>query len=110
MSLDTAQLLLDMQNAASTTLQADVSTYEGFAQRQLQGIADQTKQVAAGILTGEITEATRDFFLQDIKDLTLNFVKTLQGLAQVTVEKVWNAMVNVVWAAISKATGLSLSA
>ncbi len=105
MSLDTAQLLLDLQNAASTTLQADVSTYEGFAKRQLEGIAEQTKQLAAGILSGEVSEATRDFFLQDIKDLTKTFVKTLQGLALVTIEKVWNAMVNVLQSALTKATG-----
>lgn len=109
MSLDTAQLLLDLKNAASTSLQADVTTFQGFAQRQLQGIADQTKLVADGIVTGEITEATRDFFLQGIKDLTINFAKTLVGLAAVSIEKVWNAMVNVVWSTLSKATGLALT-
>ena len=87
MSLDTAQLLLDLQNAASTSLQADVTTFQGFTQQQLQGIADQSKLVAEGILTGEITEATRDFFLQGLKDLTINFAKTLMGLATVSIEK-----------------------
>ncbi len=109
MSLDTAQLLLDLQNAASTSLQADVTTFQGFTQQQLQGIADQSKLVAEGILTGEITEATRDFFLQGLKDLTINFAKTLMGLATVSIEKVWNAMVKVVWAALSKVTGLALT-
>jgi hypothetical protein len=39
-----------------------------------------------------------------------NFVNTLQGLAKVTIEKVWNAMVGVLWGAIGTATGIDLPA
>ena len=109
MGLDIAQLVTDLKNAASTELAADVSTFQGFAERQLQAIGEQADLVARGILSGEITAATRDFFLQGIKDLTLNFVKTLEGLVTASIEKVWNAMVGVIWNAIAKLTGMTLT-
>ena len=40
--------------------------------------------------------------------MTLSFVKTLRGLLMVTIEKVWNAIVGVLWDAISKAANIVL--
>ena len=37
-----------------------------------------------------------------------SFVNTLAGLLAVTIEKTWNAIVEVIWGAINKATGLAL--
>jgi hypothetical protein len=37
-----------------------------------------------------------------------NFAKTLRGLLMVTIEKVWNAIVGVIWKAIETATGIAL--
>jgi hypothetical protein len=110
MAIDLDQLVADMQTAASQTLKTDVSTLRGFSERQLKAIAQQTQLVASGIASGQITEETREFFLDSLEDMALSFARTLRGLILVTIEKVWNAVVNVLWTAISKATGLSLSA
>ncbi len=110
MNSDVNQLVTDMKAAASTILKADVSTFRGFSERQLQAIAKQTEFVARGIASGEITSETKDFFLDGLEDMALNFAKTLRGLVLVTVEKVWNALVGVIWKAISTATGLTLVA
>ena len=110
MNFDVNQLVTDMKAAASTILKADVSTFRGFSERQLQAIAKQTEFVARGIASGEITSETKDFFLDSLEDMALNFAKTLRGLVLVTVEKVWNALVGVIWKAISTATGLTLVA
>lgn len=108
MALDLDQLIIDMKSAASGVLKADVSTFRGFSERQLKAIAQQAGLVQIGIATNQITEETREFFLDGLEDMAYNFAKTLRGLILVTIEKVWNAVVGVLWKAISSATGLVL--
>lgn len=108
MALDLDQLVTDMQAAATGVLQTDVTTLRGFTQQQLQAIAQQAELVSTGILTKQITPETQQFFLDGLEDMALSFAKTLRGLLMVTVEKVWNAIVGVLWGAISKATNLVL--
>ncbi|WP_255991572.1 hypothetical protein [Chitinolyticbacter albus] len=108
MPLDISQLVLDMQAAATSVLKADVTTFRGFSDRQLKAIAQQAELVRLGITTGQITDETREFFLDGLEDMALSFARTLRGLLIATVEKVWNALVGVLWKAISTATGLIL--
>lgn len=108
MAIDVAQLIEDIKKAASQVLNKDVTTLRGFSERQLKAIAQQAAFVEAGILSGEITDETRDFFLDSLEDMALNFVKTLRGLMIVTIEKVWNAIVGVIWKSIETATGIAL--
>ncbi|QDQ28861.1 hypothetical protein FNU76_22305 [Chitinimonas arctica] len=108
MAIDLDQLVSDITDAASAVINTDVSTLRGFSGRQVQAIAQQSVMVAAGIASGQITADTRDYFLDGLEDMALNFAKTLRGLLMVTVEKVWNAVVGVIWNAISVATGLAL--
>ncbi len=108
MALDLDQLVTDMQTAATGVLQTDVTTLRGFTQQQLRAIAQQAELVSTGILTKQITPATQEFFLDGLEDMALSFAKTLRGLLMVTIEKVWNAIVGVLWSAISKATSLVL--
>lgn len=110
MAMDLDQLISDIKSAASAVLKADVSTFRGFSERQLKAIAQQTEFVATGIATGQITEETKEFFLDNLEDMTLNFAKTLRGLLMVTIEKVWNAVVGVIWKAIAQVTGMILPA
>lgn len=108
MNLDVNQLVDDLKSTATDVLNTDVTALRGFSERQLQAIAQQSQFIASGILTGQITSATQEFFLDNIEDMTLNFVKTLRGLLVITVEKVWNALVGVIWKAISAVTGIVL--
>ncbi|OZI05659.1 hypothetical protein BWI93_24825 [Siphonobacter sp. BAB-5385] len=108
MELDITQLMKDISTAVSAVLGKDVTTIRGFRDRQLKAIAQQSALITAGIATGEITEETREFFLDSLQDMVLNFLKTLQGVAQVTIEKAWNAAVTVIWDAIEKVTGIRL--
>ena len=106
--IEISKLVDEMKAAASEVLNKDVSTLRGFSERQVKAIAQQAKLVAAGIASGQITEETREFFLDSLEDMALNFAKTLRGLLMVTVEKVWNAVVGVIWKAIASATGIAL--
>lgn len=110
MDIDLGQLVKDMQDAATGVLQKDVATVQGFSKRQLDAIALQGHVVATGIATGNISGELQQFFLDGLKDMVRSFVRTLHGLLMVTIEKVWNAVVGVLWNAISKATGLVLPA
>ncbi len=107
--IDTAQLIKDMKDAATEILNKDIITLRGFSERQIEAIAQQSELVTFGIENGQITEETREFFLTSIEDMALRFVKTLHDLLMVTVEKVWNAIVGVIWKAIEAATGLNLT-
>jgi hypothetical protein len=108
MAIDVDQLVLEIKNAASQILNKDVSTIRGFSERQLKAIAQQAALVAAGIASGQITDETKDFFLDSLEDMARNYLNTLRGLTTVTIEKIWNAAVTVIWKAISTATGIAL--
>jgi hypothetical protein len=108
MTIDIDQLISDIKNATSSILATDITSVEGFSSRQLDGIATQAALVASGISSGQITDATRDFFLDQLIQLAHNFVNTLVGLVLATIQKLWNAVVAVIWEAISKATGIQL--
>src|SRR5687767_15404026 len=85
MALDIDQLIADIKNTATDILNKDVETVRGFSNRQLSGIANQTALISMGIATGQITEATRDFFLDQLVELARNFANTLVGLTVVTI-------------------------
>lgn len=106
MTINVDQLITDIKDAATQILNNDITTVRGFSDRQIKAIAQQAAYVAAGVAAGEITDETRDFFLDGIEDMATNFVKTLRGLTTVTIEKIWNAVVGVIWKAISNATGI----
>jgi hypothetical protein len=108
MAIDVGQLVKDITDAASGIINSDVTKLGGFSQRQVEAIAHQAGLVSAGIASGQITDETKDFFLDGLKDMSRNFVNTLVGMSAVTVEKVWNAVVGVIWKAISAATGVAL--
>ena len=95
MAIDIDVLISDMNAAASTVLNTDVTTLRGFSERQVRAIAQQAALVELGIKTGQISDETKDFFLDGLEDMALNFVKTLRGLLMATIEKVWNAIVAV---------------
>lgn len=106
--IDIEMLVSDMKAAASGVLKKDVATFRGFSERQLKAIAQQAGLVSTGIATGQITKETEQFFLDSLEDMAHSFVKTLRGLLMVTIEKVWNAIVGVLWSAISKAAKIAL--
>ena len=109
MSIDINQLIQDMKEGASQIIDRDVTVVVGFSERQLKALAKQTELIIKGVVNGDIDEDLQDFFLDSLKEMTLNFAKTLQGLLMVTIEEVWNALVGILWGAISTATGIDLA-
>lgn len=108
MSLNVNQLVADIKDAASTVISHDVAEIRGFSERQVTALAKQAQLIASAIVDKEIGEDLTDYFLDSLEDMALNFAKTLRGLLAVTIEKVWNAVVGVIWGAIESVTGLPL--
>ncbi|HDR2893964.1 TPA: hypothetical protein I4G69_004895 [Enterobacter asburiae] len=106
--MDLEQLISDIKDAASKILKQDITVLRGYSERQLEAIAQQAEFVSVGIASRQITKETEQFFLDGLEDMALSFAKTLRGLLMVTIEKVWNAIVGVLWTAISKAAGVAL--
>lgn len=112
MSLKIDDLFQDLLNAGNEALAAatniansDLTKLSGFSKRQLESIATLTATVATGLSTGDIPADQKDFELKQISQLTENFVRTIVGLALVTVEKIINAIVNVARSVLDKAVG-----
>lgn len=108
MATSVDQLIVEIKDAAKAILGKDISAMRGFSERQLQALAQQAILVESGILSGQITAETREFFLDSLEQMALNFVNTLRGLVEITIEKVWNAIVEAIWRAIGAATGMVL--
>ncbi len=109
------ELLQEMLNAGNEALAAatniansDLTKLSGFSKRQLENIAKLTVTVAAGLASGDIPSDQKEFELKQIEQLTENFVRTLAGLALVTIEKILNAMVDVARGVLDKAIGAVL--
>lgn len=108
MSINTDQLVADIKTAVSGVLERDAAEIRGFSERQLDALALQAKLIASAIVNNEIDDDLRDYFLDSLENMAENFAKSLRGLLAVTIEKVWNAVVGVLWGAIEAATGVSL--
>ena len=97
MPINVNQLVTNIKVAATEVLGRDVATLRGFSEEQVRAIAQHAAFIARGIESGEITAETRDYFLDSLEDMALNFVRTLRGLVQITIERVWNAVVQAIW-------------
>ena len=99
-----AGIINEIKQVASNILEKDVATVRGFSERQVEAIAKQTLIIQKGVLSGEIDEDLKEFFFDGLEAMALNFVNTLKGILSVTIEKVWNAIVDTLWNAIEAAT------
>jgi phosphoenolpyruvate synthase/pyruvate phosphate dikinase len=108
MELDIQQLISDITDAASNVLKKDVTKIKGFQERQIEGLAKQAKLIATGIASGEIDQDLQKFFIEGLEAMTMNFVRTLRGLVEATVERVWNAVMDVIVKTIGKVVDIIL--
>tara|TARA_R110000851_G_scaffold207537_3_gene359858 strand:+ start:8142 stop:8456 length:315 start_codon:yes stop_codon:yes gene_type:complete len=100
MATDVSTIITSIKDIASGILEKDISTVRGFSERQVEAIAKQTVIIQKGIANGDIDEDLREFFLDGLEAMALNFVNTLKGILMVTLEKLWNALVNFLYKAI----------
>ncbi len=107
-AIDTDALIAAITKGVTGAIGKDVTTPQGFAKDQIDGMANQALLIAGALAAGHLTDAQRDFFLKDLKQTAQDFAKVLVGLTAIDVEKAWNAAVSALWAAISTAAGTAL--
>lgn len=100
MNENVIELIKDIKEVASNILEKDISDVRGFSERQIEAIAKQTLIIQKGVMDGDIDEDLKEFFFNGLEAMALNFVNTLKGLLAVTIEKIWNAIVDILWKAI----------
>ena len=96
--------------AASGVINKDITAISGFAKDQLQRLERLSLLFAKAQLAGEFdgdTEA-RDDYLHILQNVARDFATTLRGLSMITIEKIWNAVVNAVWGVLQKSLGVTL--
>ena len=93
-------LLTEIKTASSEILNKDLTKVRGFSKRQLKAIGIQGLLIKEGVAKGEITGELQKFFEDSLKNMVTNFVNTLKGITAVILEKVWNAIVEILWKTI----------
>jgi hypothetical protein len=106
---DIAGLIGQIKTEATAILGHNLEMAKDFSEEQLEAMATQAKIIAGGIATGQIRPQLQTFFLDQLKQSAVNFVRVLVGIALVTLEQLWNSVVNALWGALGKATGLTLT-
>lgn len=66
-AIDVHKLIDDINDAATGVLVKDVKSLRGYSKGRVEALAKQAKFIADGIISGEITENTRDFFLKVLR-------------------------------------------
>lgn len=105
---DLDELVDRLKEAASGVLEEDVTTISGFSRQQLAAMAKQAAWIAEAAAKRELEGDLLEFFLKNLQDLARNFAQALRGLVALTVERVWNALVGVLWDAIERVAGFSM--
>ncbi len=98
--IDLGSLVSDIEDAAKGVLQKDLTTIAGFSRTQLTAIAKQSAWIAEAIAKDELNKDEKTFFLKNLEDMTRNFIGVLQGLADVAIQHLWDAITGVIWGAI----------
>jgi hypothetical protein len=98
--IDVNKLIKDCIAAATNAAQADITAVSGFARSQFLAIAQNAAGIVADRLAGQLTDQEVDLLLERMPKLVQATVNTLQGLAVITIEKVWNAVAKTVQEAV----------
>ncbi len=104
MITDIAELVQGIKNISSEVLGRDVTVISGFSERQVRMIAENTLTIQQGIANGDIDSDLQEYFLGKLKIMTQNYVDTLKGIMLVTLEKLWNAVMDFLYKVIGLAT------
>src|SRR5690606_27917925 len=100
MADDVTTIITDIKNIASDILEKDVSVVRGFSERQVEAIAKQTVLNQKGVENGDNVEELRELILDGLEAMALDFVIAIKGILAVTLEKLWNALVNFLYKAV----------
>jgi hypothetical protein len=97
------------RDAISGIVSADAASIAGFSETQLNHLARHGVLLAKAAAAGAFAdEADQEEFLNGYADMVRNFVRALVGLIALTIERIWNALVDIFWGTIERAVGFAL--
>lgn len=105
--IDIDKLAAAIVGALKGAVQPGVNIATSFVKNQTNGLAMQGALITEARLTGQITEQQFLRFNKQLKALTENFVRTLAHLFLITLQKAWNAVVDVLWGTINQTLDLA---
>lgn len=98
----------NISSSVTAITSEDITTATGFAQNQLQSLAQQSALVAGMIEANAFTAAERDFYLDGLGQMARGFAETLVQMIVVEIEKLYNAIVTAIYDSINKVAGVAL--
>ncbi|HZP20478.1 MAG TPA: hypothetical protein VFB16_09740 [Bauldia sp.] len=101
-----SSLFGDLETAVTKILKQNGGMITSFARAQLQRLAKHAELMKKAALAGAF-ESLDDaaHFAKSLEEMAQDFIRALGALILVTLEKVWNAIVKIVWGAINGALG-----
>ena len=105
MSIDPVALANDMLEAAKDILAGDWSNHQGVLAAQSAAIAAQAVEIESLAAQGLVTEDNAEVYRGMIRDLVNGLKWLLVGLAILTIEKIINAFLDILKAALNTALG-----
>ncbi len=104
------ELIAAVKATISDVIKKDFPSITDFAQRQLKALADQTVLIGEATAHGEVVgkKDLLEHFLSQLAKMTENFARVMAGLVLIAIEKIWNALVDLLWDTLDGAAGFVL--
>lgn len=99
--IDLDELAAAIVGALKDAVQPGVNIATAFVKSQANALAMQAALITGARVSGQITEEQFKRFNKQLRALTENFVRTVAHLFLITLQKAWNAVVDVLWGRIN---------
>ncbi|HUF88190.1 MAG TPA: hypothetical protein VMM59_12470 [Thermohalobaculum sp.] len=101
------QLTTEIGMVVTRILRADLALLAGYSQAKAQAVARFTLALGEGYAAGTITEAEMAREKEELERMVIRFVRNIQALATVTIERLISGVAEVLTAVLRRMTGLS---
>jgi len=105
MTIDVSELLGGVLEALRGELGDGYAAIAAFSERQGKMLATQAALITESRAVGTLRDDDElfGFFVEQLAEMTRNFVRAVAQLTVLTIERAWNAVVSVVWGVLNGA-------
>ncbi len=100
------QLTAEIGLVTTRIVRTDLALLAGYSQAKAQAIARFTVALGEGYAAGSITEPELEREKEELERMVIRFVRNIQALATVTIERLITGVADVLTAALRRMTGL----
>jgi len=104
------EIIAAVKATISGVINKDFPAIGAFAEGQLKAMAQQTVLIGEATAQGEFkgNDHLRDHFLNQLAKMAENFARVIAALVVIAIEKIWNALVDLLWDTLDGAAGFAL--